>query len=210
MADSSTQEFLPPNPAPAPVPLEDNVLITFFQNFVVGITGMAGNMVRPRWQPEPPNIPTGSWCAIGIMGRVADTYAAEIHHDDVNGAYDEVRRHEIIRLLTSFYGPAASTNAEIFREGLQLSQNREYLTLANMGLVDSEDLITVPELIKEKWLYRVDLPFSVKRQIVRTYNVLSLQSAQFQLEEDVPASSTSLSVNPKLDSTFILDQSTLA
>ena len=52
---SATGGFL--SPLSTPAPLEDQALADFFQQYVAGITGIAGNLVRPRWQAEPPNIP---------------------------------------------------------------------------------------------------------------------------------------------------------
>ena len=50
-----------------------------------------------------------------------------------------------------------------------------------MGLIESGETIAIPELVKDKWLYRVDMPFSIRRQIVRTYAVLDLASSTIQL-----------------------------
>jgi hypothetical protein len=55
-----------------------------------------------------------------------------------------------------------------------------------MGLVETQDATAVPTIIKEKWVYRVDLNFSIKRQIIRTYPVFALQYALIELIEDVP------------------------
>lgn len=182
-ADSSSSGFLSPSATPAP--LEDDALVNFLQEWIVGITGVAGTNVRPRWQPEPPNIPAENvtWMAFGIIKRVADTFAAELHVTTGNG-YNQIRRHEVIHVLASVYGPSANNVAGLLREGMQVAQNREILSLNNMGLVESGDVLQVPELLKEKWLYRVDLEFSIRRQIVRDYAVLNLQSGQATLNNE--------------------------
>lgn len=142
-------------------------------------------MVRPRWQPEPPNIPseTTDWLAFGITNREADTFAAELHYPTGLG-YNEIRRHEVLTILVSVYGPNADNTAHLLREGMQLAQNLEPLSLNNMGLVESGDIRTVPELLKEKWLYRLDLTFRIRRQIVRDYTVENLVSAQATLNNE--------------------------
>lgn len=169
-------------PLIAPAPLQDNDLVDFFQEWVSGITGIKGANVRPRWQPEPPNLPDAKvdWVAIGIKRRVSDTYANEVHYP-VGDGYNETRRHQILHLLASFYGPNADKFAGIFDDGIQVAQNREILTLNGMGLVETGELIAVPEMVKDKWQYRVDLPFSIRRQIVRRYKVENLASAEFLL-----------------------------
>lgn len=180
---SATGGLLTPNASPAP--LQDDALDDFMQAWIVGITGLAGNLVRPRWQPEPPNIPsTGTnWAAFGVQRTESDTFVAELHLGSGDG-YNEIRRHEILHFLVSFYGPNAHNYASLLREGMQLSQNHDTLSANSMGLVESGDTTTVPELIKQKWTKRVDLPFSVRRQIVRDYQVLTITSANGTLNNE--------------------------
>lgn len=176
MNNSSTSGIL--SPSLNPDVLEGEKLVDFFQNWVASITGMPGQYVRPRWQAEPPNIPASNidWCAIGIKRRESDTYVSEVHVSADLG-YNELRRHEILHFLISFYGPRADLYSELFREGVQVAQNREILTLHSMGLVETGEVVTVPEMIKDKWLNRLDLDFSIRRQIVRHYAVQNLNSA---------------------------------
>jgi hypothetical protein len=142
-------------------------------------------MVRPRWQPEPPNIPnfTDSWCAFGIVRRETDTFSAEIHHPDAEG-YDETRRHQLLHCVASFYGPNADHYLMLFQEGMQINQNREWLTSHEMDLVESEQPQTAPEFIKERWLYRVDLPFVLRRRIILRYPILNLLSAEVDIDNE--------------------------
>jgi len=184
MNDSSTGGYLLPNSSP----LVGDPLTDFFSALVVGITNLAGAMVRPRWQPEAPDIPAFGvdWCGIGITDQDPDVYIAEIHHPDGNG-YTETRRHEILTILASFYGPNANANAGQFSDGLQVAQNREIFNLNSMGLVRSGTVKAVPTLMKERWLYRFDIEFMVKRQIVRTYNVLNILSAETSTTTDQPS-----------------------
>ncbi len=183
MNNSSTGGYL--TPAASPAPLEGQALVNFLQAWIVGITGLPGQFVRPRWQPEPPNIPdaTVDWLAFGIMSRDATPYAAEIH---VSGSpsYNEIRRHEDLNILATIYGPNADKTVSLLREGMQLAQNREALTAVNMGLINSGRAIVTSELIKEKWAYRVDFNFSIRRQIVYDFPVLDLASANGAVATD--------------------------
>lgn len=183
-------------PSATPAPLLDEALVNFLQEWVVALTGLASTKVFPRWQPEPPNLPGQSenWAALGIQSREADFNAVELHVNDINGGYDQIRRHEELDCLISFYGPQADKYSHLFREGMQVAQNREVLSVNNMGLIGSGSLRTVPEMVKERWLYRVDLPFQLRRQIVRNYTVLNLQSALITLYNE--RYTTSIAVVP--------------
>lgn len=173
---SATGGYLAPENALAPT--EDDALVDFLQSVIVGVSGVPGQFVRPRWQPEPPNLPPRSttWIALGIDSRQPDTYAYVDHGGDAPGA-DNLQRHEVLNLRASIYGPAADSTAARIRDGLQIAQNREALQLANMGLVQTGNPIAVPSLVKEQWLYRVDLTIAIRRLIQRNYPVLNLVTA---------------------------------
>ena len=173
---------------PTSNPIDDDALVNFIQAWVVGITGLSGANVRPRWQPEPANIPdvNVTWAAIGISSREADPFIYENHLPSANGSLGEteVRRHESLTFLASFYGPSANFYATVFRDGMQVSQNHDVLSVASFGFIESEDLVAVPELLKEKWLFRVDLRFKIKRQVVRRYGIQNLIAAGVQLNNE--------------------------
>lgn len=183
-ADSSTGGYLLPVPAPAPTPLEGQALDRFFQQFFVGITGLSGQLFFPRWQPEPPNLPAygTDWAAFGIVDRKTSVFSYFGHVPATSGppataAYDEYQRHEDLEILTSFYGPDADTYASLLRDGIQVPQNLEILLLNAMGLIETGDLKTVPELVKERWLRRVDLSVKIRRQIIRQYAIDDMAGA---------------------------------
>lgn len=192
---SASGGFLTPNLTPTV--LEDDALVNFFQEWVVGLTGLTPANVRPRWQAEPPNIPADgiNWAAIGIVRRSPDVFASE-EHVATGPGYDVLRKHEILHLICSFYGPNAETYSGTFRDGMQIAQNREILSLNRMGLVESGEPIVVPELLKEKWLYKTDLPFSIKREIIRNYAVQNVLSSQTSLvAQSVTATITETIIN---------------
>jgi hypothetical protein len=183
MNNSSTGGYILPSPI-GPEPIEDDELHDFMQGVVVGTTGLPGPLVRPRWQPEPPDIPDFgvSWAAIGEVNRDVDGYATLLHQcendlDPPGNGYDIFHRNEVIELLCTFYGPKANKYAGLLRDGLQLGQNREVMLLNGFGLVNTGNPVEVPELIKERWLYRVDQPFIVRRLVLRRYDNLNVLSA---------------------------------
>jgi len=180
---SATGGALVPNATPAV--LDNDALDDFLQAWVVGLTGFNPTLVRPRWQEEPPNIPasTVNWVAFGIMSRTSDHWLAIIHHGDGNG-YDETRRHRDLNLLASFYGPQADTYAAIMADGMQVPQNMEVLEMSGINLIRCHDARRNPEFIKETWMNRVDLEFTLKQQMVRNYPVLNLVSAETDIHNE--------------------------
>lgn len=191
--NSSTGGFI--SPAASPAPLEDQELNRFLQQIVVGITGLTDTSVRPRWQPEPPNLPDQStnWAAIGVTNTTPDTFGVELHNPTGNGD-DQFQRHEIITILTSFYGPNANYYCALLRDGLQIAQNREILQVNGMGLVETGSITTVPSLVKDRWLYRIDMPMIIKRGIFRSYPVLNILSSEIEL--DTEAVQVDINVQP--------------
>lgn len=104
-------------------PLEGQALTNFLQEQIVGVTGIAGNLVRPRWQPEPPLLPdaTIDWIAFGITERKGQTYAYTYHETP---HLDETRTLDNDIVETQFL----DTNLQ-FDMGLLLDQENEPDTL---------------------------------------------------------------------------------
>lgn len=177
--NSSTGGYLAPTTPPAP--LEGKSLNDFLQALVVGITGLAGDMVRPRWQPEPPNVPTAgdAWASIGVTSRKPDTYAYT-YFDQGTETY-KLQRQETLEVLVSFYdlgsNGLADLYAELWQDGLQVRQNIESLLPAGFAFVETQGAIAVPVILKGRWQYRVDVASTFRRQIDRAYPVLSIVEA---------------------------------
>lgn len=192
MNTSATGGVLLPAPPPAPTPLEGQELNRFLQQWVVGITGLDGTMVRPRYQAEPANIPIAgdAWAAIGVTERKADTYPY-VKHDPVGPAglgADYLQRHEEFVMLCSFYdlgtNGLADLYASLLRDGTAIPQNLEILLAANMGFVKAGDMIAVPSFLATRWLYRMDIPITLRRQIDREYAILNVASATMDFETE--------------------------
>lgn len=171
-------------------PLEDQQLDRFFQQFVVGLTGLDPTLVRPRWQPEPINLPENDvdWCAVGVMDTLQDAnaYIRHVCENETQGdGYDVLIRHEDLHLLASFYGPDAWAFATRMRDGLEIGQNREVLQKNAMGFVRCANPFSTPELIKERWQRRVDLGFTIRRAVGRRYDVMNLKTGVFSVDSDV-------------------------
>lgn len=162
------------------------------QGAVVGMTGIVGSLVRPRWQPEPPQQPAFStdWVAFGVTRSTVDPFAFE--RPGVSS--ENVERDEQLFVLHSFYGPNSHAICERFRDAFEISQNRDALRAAGITLVEVQEATILPALLKEKWVKRVDVTVIYRRRTVRTFSVLPIQSAVGQIvteDRTIP-----LNVNP--------------
>lgn len=162
-------------------PTQDQSLIVFCQAVICGITAIDGTLARPRWQQEPPNLPPvdTDWVALGVTQINADTFHFEQHDPSANNGDGEdlLVRTEEFDLACSFYGPNADAKATMLRDGLAIGQNRDQLYLAGIGLISVGPAVSVPALVKQKWLNRTDIRVSLRRQIKRSYPILHLLSA---------------------------------
>ncbi len=166
-------------PASTATPVADLDLDLVVQALVVGVTGLPGERVRPRWQPTQPRVPeiTVDWCAVGVTVTDTERGTAYVSHDGAGDGHDDMVRHEQIEVLATFYGPGAARNAAQLRDGLQIAQNREALNAQGMGFVEAGPVRTVPELVNEQWLRRCDITFTLRRAVRRQYPVLNILSA---------------------------------
>jgi hypothetical protein len=182
-------------PAVTPAVMNDQELENFFQAWLVGLTGYDPKMVRPSWQVQPANIPDNDidWMAFRISVSAADTFVANLQFAGPP-SYNQLRRHQVLTLRFFFYGPNASSFADLLRDGGGIPQNSEVLQLNNMGIIGFGDQVSAPELVKNLWYRRVDMELQVKRQIVRNYPVLDLVSAETSLNNELYV--TDISVQP--------------
>lgn len=185
--DSTTQGFL------APVntygSLDDQALARFIQPMVAGITGLDPILARAAWQPEPPDEPDFGvdWCLVRLENREPDTFSWEGSYLEGSAVIHGVIRHELLNFRAAFQGPNSEAMTERFSLGLALAQNREYLTQQGYGLVETGKPIIIPVLRNERWLYTVDLPFTLRRRQQVAYTVKPLIAAGVELIVDQPA-----------------------
>lgn len=156
--------------------LPDSVALRrFFQGLIAGISGLPGNMVRPRWQRNPPPMPepTVDWCAFAIGEQTPDANG----HLAPGDASARLTRHESMEVFCSFYGPNAEGRAELLRDGFEISQNREPLLLASIGFVNSTGKKHVPELANQQWYDRYDFSLFFNRETGKVYQILPFTGA---------------------------------
>ena len=176
--DSSVAGYL----APSSAPVYDDALDNTIHDLIVGLAGITGDLVRPRWQPEPPTQPaySANWVAFGLTGTDVDSFAYE-HHSPTGEGPTSVERDELLTYIHSFYGPGAHGLCERFRDGFEISQNRDALRSAGLTLVEVQRAVKIPALLKEKWVPKVDVTVVYRRRTSRAYPVLTLRSANADL-----------------------------
>ena len=156
----------------------------------MGVSGLKGELVRPAFQTEPPNFPkeVNAWAAFRITDRSADTFPY-VGADPLDGSnVGRMQRQEQLEVLISFYDLGVDGTADelatLVRDNAIVAQNAEQLS-SPLVLAYTGGLQAVPSLLKQRWLYRVDLPVTLRRQIDRDYRVLSVLSADGAIRTDV-------------------------
>lgn len=152
-------------------------LTQFIQSMLVGISGIDGKLVRPRWQVAPPTQPSleTNWIAfaVKIVGQDANAYVS-LNSDGSS----TLQRHEKLEIPCAFYGPDAIEIQGLVRDGFQIQQNLEAMRAANMGFAYCDDGQHIPDLVNERWVDRVEMSVFLRRQVQRVYPVLAIQSAK--------------------------------
>ena len=176
--DSSVAGYLNPSVA-APY---DEALDDFLHGVIVGLTGLAGSLVRPRWQAEPLQRPefNVNWCSFGLSRSEVDAFAYESHDPSGEGPV-KVERDEVLFYAHSFYGPGAHGIAERFRDGLEIPQNRDVLQTGKLGLIEVQEAVKVPSLLAERWVPKIDVMVLYRRRTSRSYPVLTIRSAGIEI-----------------------------
>lgn len=180
MNTSATGGFLQVSGGQDRVTLED-----VLHDFIAGVTGLGGNLVRPRWQASAPRVPgpDAAWCAFGIVGRRQLNFPVVAHVGDGDG-HDEITVQEELTVLASFYGPSSTDLAVAMRDGAHLEQNRAGLRPFGIALTRADSITEVPEVHAAQWLSRSDLVLIMRRETTRQASVLNIVRASGSVATD--------------------------
>lgn len=173
---SATGGYLAPS---TPAPAGDLDLDAQIRDLLAGLTGLPGDLVRPRWQapddgagkalPRMPDRAT-TWVAVGVTSIAALGQPAFVHFGEDEG-YSVLHRQERIEALATFYGPRSDAYAALVRDSLYVAQNREGLLARGMALTDVGEARRIPEIVAMGTRRRTDLPLTLVRAIERTYPI---------------------------------------
>lgn len=181
MNDTASGGFLKPHPQPPTLVTSPPGLtfIQFIQQLLVALSGFDGTLVRPEWQQEPPKAPdiNVNWLAFGLGSATPDNNAYVAIEKNGNVDTPTVQRNELIPIIVSVYGPDAYDNIGLIRDGFQLTQNLTTMRQANVGFGYDTPAQHIPDFYNERWFDRWRCEFFVRRQIQRSYPLLSFLSA---------------------------------
>lgn len=173
---SSIAGYLTPT---TPLPVDDEFLGRRLSNLVAGVTGLPGNLVRPRWQRDPGPIPGPdvNWAAVGVISYPNPGGTPVFYHVSDGDGHNDVRDGGDVQAIATFYGPSCSAYARLCRTGLWVGQNWEQLGPLGISLRDTGDVTIVPEKVNETWYRRADLSIILTQSLSRDYEILNVLSA---------------------------------
>ena len=175
MTDSTVDGYIPP----VGVVEYDQELEDVFQGLIVGVTSLQGDLVRPRWQQDPPPMPAVGvdWCGFAVKALTSDDGPMFEQHDE---DMDSIR-HETLKLFLSFYGQRGQAFANIFKDGLGIPQNIAQLRQQKIKYIGCSEIVTAPDFLNQQYVHRYDLVASFRRKTKRTYAIKTFNSFEIKI-----------------------------
>lgn len=144
------------------------------------------DMIRPYLQAEPPGVPDKgeAWMAFRIDIDASDMFPFTRMNDD--GLSAVVRQNENLNVLCSFYDTGtngnAQRNASLLRDNATVPGNAD--ALLPIYIVSIGTPVSVPSMLANQWLYRLDLNVRMRREVSRTYGIKSVLTGVGTLHAD--------------------------
>ena len=156
----------------------------FLHDFLVGISGLPNELVRPDWQLYPGVFPGNKvgipdfevdWLAFGIKNKRSDF--SPVQELKSNGSY-EMQRNEYLDLFCVFYGLNSQITAENVRDNLFINQNSEVLNRNGFAFVKVDEIIDASMIFNNRFYRRADLTITIGRLLKKTYEILPFLKAE--------------------------------
>lgn len=157
------------------VPVPNGLTLTqYIQTILVGLSDLPGNMVRPKWQRDPPSQPDVNWLAFGIDVTTPDanSYVGLNSQGNV-----ESQRHSRLEIGCAATGPRCLELYGLIRDGFQIQPNLFTLRAANLGFVEVTRGVHIPDLVNEKFIDRILFSVVLNHETIRIYPIPTLVSA---------------------------------
>ena len=156
----------------------DQLLEDILQGLIVGVTGLSGEWVRPRFQTEPLPIPkiNQNWVAFAIQKQIPD-----------DGPYFEQSenqtsiRHERLEVFLSFYGPNGQMYANRLVKGLAIPQNIDQIKQHQIKFIEVGNILKAPDKINEQYVYRHDVTAVFMRKTKQAHLIKAFQDFEIKI-----------------------------
>lgn len=170
--------------------LDDDALQNVFGEFLKGISGIPGNLVRPSGQQEAPNIPKDpatNWVAFWVEDTTDHHLPVEQHNSNrpTSDGSNSLIKMQTIKLDVDVYGPNSGYYSELIRSGAMIQQNREKLKTFGIRLTKMNRKVAIPELLKERMTKRINFSLFFSRSYQIDYPILNLLSSDATIDNEV-------------------------
>lgn len=165
--------------------LYDDSLDDAIQAGIVGALGaLPGELVKPRWQPEPPNAQqqATNWASVGVVSSEMSVNSYEEALLDDNTL--QIRYLERLYVLVSFYGTNAALYDARLRAGLMVTHNTAAFRAAGLAVVEHGTPTRVPSLLKARWQPRVDSTLILSRFSAHKFGVGRIKFAALTIDSE--------------------------
>jgi len=172
MNSSKTGGYLLPEDAT----LTGQAYTRLIQQFLVGVTGLDGTLVRPADQKDPPPVPESSidWLAFRLTSITPGDNAYQKPGEETL----ETQRHNTQTLQLMFYGPACSDNAMRFLDAIQISQNRDVIRREGVTIADWGEPLNMSEIVNGQTYWRCDVQMQIAREEKRIFQIMPFEDIQ--------------------------------
>lgn len=146
----------------------------YFRN----VLNLAANKIIPAWQKDPPKMDMNEeWVWFGFSNRKSINPVTRYVGDILN-----TERWVEYTVKTVFYGEECENHASMLRDSFIHPDNQAFFNKNNTIAIKIQDIITLPELVDDKWVNRCDFAFVLRFKETNRFNLPSVLSAETLIE----------------------------